>query len=302
MKNNTSKSIHTFLCYSLMELAVQAVMLMGLFSLSISGDKSLQDARVRMKGEIVSLEQAFHMIEQQTEFKFFYIKDDLPLHAKVAVPSDEESLYNILRKIAKECSLTFNRVDNQIVVKNDSSSSEMYKVQGIVRDGSTHDALAYANIMVKGAQLGTTADANGRFALSVPQGNDTLRFSFVGYRTVEIPLLIHANMQLSINLLAIDVFLQDVTVYANPDVDELSQKGVSALSLQSETIRKITGVMTDVLRSVQMLPGVSSDNELSAKFNVHGGDANENLVLIDGTQVYDPVPYQGSIQCEYRNF
>ena len=79
-----------------------------------------------------------------------------------------------------------------------------------------------------------------------------------------------------------------MTIYANRSNAETVQQEVSALSLQSETIGKITGLMPDVLRSVQMLPGVSADNELSAKFDVRGGDENENLVLIDGTQVYDP--------------
>ncbi len=249
----------------------------------------MQDVRVKMSRENISLEQAFQIIEQQTDFKFFYIKEDLPLQGKVTILPKEESLYKILQEFAKDCALTFNRVDNQIIVKKDSTvQSGKYKLQGIVRDGSTHEVLVFANIMVKGSQQGTTTNANGMFLLYFPPGNYTLICRFVGYKTVEIPVSIKEDTQLSISLFATDVFLQDVTVYANPAEDETSQKEVSALSLQSETIGKITSLIPDVLRSVQMLPGVSNDNELSAKFNVHGGDENENLVLIDGTQVYEP--------------
>jgi hypothetical protein len=289
MKNNVFRLIQRIIYSSILGLILQPIVSIDLFAVSSSGDISLQDVRVKMSRENISLEQAFQIIEQQTDFKFFYIKEDLPLHEKIALSPAAESLYSILREMAKECGLTFNRVDHQIVVKKDSNrQSETYKVEGIVRDGSTHEALVFANIIVKGTQQGMTTDANGKFSLTLPQGNDTLRCRFVGYKPLEIPLSVNSSIHLSINLFAMDVYLQDVTVYANPDNDELSQKEVTALSLQSETIGKITGIMPDVLRSVQMLPGVSSDNELSAKFNVHGGDANENLVLIDGTQVYDP--------------
>ena len=135
---------------------------------------------------------------------------------------------------------------------------------------------------------GTVTDDSGRFDINVAPGDYRLQCSYVGYRTAIVALGVHADTGIVVALSPLDVLLQDVTVYANYGNDETSQKEVSALSLQSETIKNITGLMPDVLRSVQMLPGVSSDNELSAKFNVHGGDENENLVLIDGTEVYDP--------------
>jgi outer membrane receptor protein involved in Fe transport len=60
------------------------------------------------------------------------------------------------------------------------------------------------------------------------------------------------------------------------------------MTLQSETIKHVTSLIPDVMRSVQMLPGVSTNNEFSSKFNVRGGNQDENLVVVNGTQVYDP--------------
>jgi outer membrane receptor for ferrienterochelin and colicin len=76
-------------------------------------------------------------------------------------------------------------------------------------------------------------------------------------------------------------------VYAHR-LDEADQNEVSILSLQSEKIKNITSAIPDVMRSIQMLPGVSTNNEFNAKFNVRGGNQDENLVLVNGTQVYDP--------------
>jgi outer membrane receptor for ferrienterochelin and colicin len=160
-------------------------------------------------------------------------------------------------------------------------------LQGTVRDGSTNEPLAFATIVVEGAQQGTTTDTEGEFTLPLLQGSYRLRCSYVGYKTEVIPVSVPREAPCTIVLTAIDVLMQDVTVYAHR-FDEANQAEASVLSLQSEKMTEVTSVIPDVLRSIQMLPGVSANNEFSAKFNVRGGNQDENLVLVDGTQVYDP--------------
>lgn len=288
MKNKLLRIVQIFMFYAFSGLALQIFFLNGVLAFQRTEDKKLEDVRIKLSSTNVSLEQAFQMIEQQTDFKFFYIKEDVPLNEKIKL-NQEESLFQILQAFSKEYGLAFDRINNQIVVKKTTAPQPAtYKVSGIVRDGSTHEVLVFANILIKGTQQGSTTNTDGNFSIYLPQGTDTLRCSFVGYKTVEIPISVNADVKLSINLYAMDIFLQDVTVYANYGNDETSQKEVSALTMQSGTIRQSTSLMADVLRSVQMLPGVSSNNELSAKFDVHGGDDNENLVLINGSQAYDP--------------
>ncbi len=175
-----------------------------------------------------------------------------------------------------------------VVLLVSNSHAQTSIVRGIVIDGSTREPLVFATVQVEAAHRGAVTDGNGRFSIGTDTGECRLQCSYVGYRSAVTAFALHHDTAVVIALSPLDVLLQDVTVYANNGNDETNQKEISALSLQSETIGKITGLMPDVLRSVQMLPGVSSDNELSAKFNVHGGDSNENLVLIDGTEVYDP--------------
>ena len=99
---------------------------------------------------------------------------------------------------------------------------------------------------------------------------------------------VHGNLRVDVALNSLDILLQDMTIYSNQENNGGTQEEVSTLSLQSQTIINSTSMSADVLRSVELLPGVSNDNELSAKFNVHGGDFNENLVLVNGLQVYEP--------------
>lgn len=163
----------------------------------------------------------------------------------------------------------------------------LVSIHGIVRDSSTQEPLVFANIIVTGTMLGSITDSKGQFLLSLPQGKNILRCSYVGYKTTDIPVTCDSNVRLSVSLVATDILLQDVTVYAyqGGGLERISE---STLSLQSDKIKNMTSVMPDVLRSVQMLPGVSTNNEFSAKFNVRGGNQDENLILVNGTQVYDP--------------
>jgi hypothetical protein len=260
----------------------------GIFASQKSEDKRLEDVRIKLSSRNVTLEQAFQMIEQQTSFNFFYIKEDVPLNEKVKIHQEDVSLYQILHDFAKEFGLAFSRINNQIVVKKaEPVQPETYTVSGVVRDGSTHELLVFTNIVVQGTLQGIATDSKGKFLLRLPTGNDTIRCSYVGYKTEEIPISVSKDIQLSINLFAVDVLLQDVTIYAYQGGErELANE--SALSLQSEKIKTSTSIFPDVLRSVQMLPGVSTNNEFNAKFNVRGGNPDENLVLVNGTQVYDP--------------
>jgi len=117
----------------------------------------------------------------------------------------------------------------------------------------------------KETQQGIATDAKGKFSIHLPQGNDTLRWQLCriydgrnSHCTVR-----KKTCQLSINLLPVDVLLQDVTIYAYQGGDrELTN--ASVLSLQSEKIKTSTSIFPDVLRSEQILPGVSTNNEINA--------------------------------------
>ena len=163
-----------------------------------------------------------------------------------------------------------------------------FKLTGTIRDASTNEPLSFASISVEGTSLGEITDERGRFLIDIQPGDYNLKCSYVGYKTKTIPVSIQGDVNISITLNSLDVLLQNVTIYAHKQNEASDQKEVSALSVQSEKIKKVTSIMPDVLRTVQLLPGVTSDNEFSAKFNVRGGNVDENLVLINGTQVYEP--------------
>jgi outer membrane receptor protein involved in Fe transport len=166
--------------------------------------------------------------------------------------------------------------------------SQGFVVYGTVRDASTGEFLPFANISVRGQNAGTVTTINGAYKLPMTPGSYELLVSFVGYKTESKQILMGENDQaIHFKLVPTDILLQEVTVYSSAP-GQTAQTEVSSLSLQSDRLVEVTSVIPDVFRSIQSLPGISADNEFSAKFSVRGGTYDENLVLVNGAQVYEP--------------
>ncbi|MBK7979528.1 MAG: TonB-dependent receptor [Ignavibacteriae bacterium] len=161
-------------------------------------------------------------------------------------------------------------------------------LNGIVIDSQTNEPLPFANIAVLNSTIGTTTNEKGFFSLALKDENSTFIISYVGYNSLTVFSENFNKTTLNIfTLTPKNINLQEVTIFANNlSTEELTQ--LSNISMQSEIIREISSGMPDILRSVQSLPGVVVNNEFKADFNVRGGNQDENLVLVNGTQVYEP--------------
>ena len=161
-------------------------------------------------------------------------------------------------------------------------------LKGIVLDSQTYEPLPFANILVSETDYGTTTNPEGGFELINITKLNQIVIRYVGYTSQIINLvdldLANTNYFL---LQPIDINLQEVTVYSNGTTSG-SKVQSSSVSLNNKQIREISAAMPDILRSVQALPGVVVNNEFKADFNVRGGNQDENLVLVNGTQVYEP--------------
>ena len=159
--------------------------------------------------------------------------------------------------------------------------------------GATTPA-AGASVTVAGTSLGTIAAADGRYRLSgVPAGASTLHVRLLGYRAVNHALRIRGG----------DTVLVDVTL--QPEAHVLSTVRTSAVPTDVETFVTRPNVATitmgasaiagipsvgepDVIRTVQLLPGVVARNDFNTGLTVRGGEADQNLILIDGFPIYNP--------------
>jgi ferric enterobactin receptor len=165
-----------------------------------------------------------------------------------------------------------------------------YTLTGIIRDKSSGEALPSANIYVKGTTIGTSTNTDGYFTLlKVPADTSTLIVQYIGYEKSEVfltPKSVKKN--LIIEIVPQMQALQNVTVTAYRDDIVFARKAeISTIKLTPKKLENLPSLgEKDIMRSFQLMPGISASNESSSGLYVRGGTPDQNLVLYDGFTVY----------------
>jgi hypothetical protein len=169
-------------------------------------------------------------------------------------------------------------------------SARNFTLTGIVRDISTGETLPFASIQVAGTTLGTTTNSDGYFTLlKVPSDTCTIVIQYVGYEKTNLYLdPVTPKKNLNINLRIQSRSLSEVTVRAHKDeVVFVKKSEVNIIKLSPAKIGQLPSLgEKDIMRSLQLMPGISASNESSSGLYVRGGTPDQNLVLYDGFTVY----------------
>ena len=167
--------------------------------------------------------------------------------------------------------------------------AEKYTVSGYIRDSLTGEELIGATVMVQDKLIGTISNVYGFYSLSLPEGRYDLTFGFIGFQSITQEIELSQNHIVSIELIPSFLELTAIVVKAEKDDENLRSTEMSVGKMDVETIKKLPQVMgeADIIRSIQILPGVTSVGEGAGGFNVRGGGIDQNLVLLDEAPVYN---------------
>jgi hypothetical protein len=162
-------------------------------------------------------------------------------------------------------------------------------LSGYIKDSRTGEELIAATLFVKEIKAGTVSNNYGFYALSLPKGKYTLIASYLGYKTESLEIELNASQTITFQLEPDDQMITEVRVVADKKDQNVSNNEMSVNKLQMKTIAKIPALMgeVDVLRSIQLLPGVQTVGEGSVGFYVRGGSADQNLILLDEATIYN---------------
>jgi len=176
-----------------------------------------------------------------------------------------------------------------------ASGQQKYTLSGSVSDASTGEDLTGATVMVAGSNKGTATNSYGFYSLSLPEGDRTIRVSFIGYDAFETKIHLNKDVSLNIELEPSVQTLGEVVVASESDDGNISSAatGVEKLDIRKiETIPVLFGEK-DILKTIQLLPGISNASEGSTGFNVRGGSIGHNLILLDEAPVYSSAHLMG---------
>lgn len=168
-------------------------------------------------------------------------------------------------------------------------AQEKYTLSGTVRDSASGEDMIGATVFAKEANVGAATNAYGFFSLSVPKGIYTVVVSYVGFVTYTATVEVNANVKLDISLNEQRLQTTEVVVTAERKDAQVKNLEMGTSKLEMKQINSIPPLLgeVDVIRSIQLLPGVSSVGEGASGFNVRGGGVDQNLILLDEAPVYN---------------
>ena len=170
-----------------------------------------------------------------------------------------------------------------------SYSQSNFTLSGYIVDQSSKEVIIGSNVIIPLLNTGTISNSYGFYSITVPEGNYEIIFSILGYKEIIKNINIDKNISIDIMLNEEIEELKEVVITENIEDIKIDLPVLSLNRLSGQTIRQTPVVFgeSDLLKTIQLLPGVSNAGEGASGFNVRGGGADQNLILFDEAIIYN---------------
>jgi len=281
--------------------------LLVFFMLNASAEGFSQ--KVTYSGENVSLETVFTVIKKQTGYGFFFQEELFALAKPVTINASNEDLSKVLINVFKNQPLDFSiknktilvskkaitsteliAVQNLTIIPGDDNLQKDVVVKGVVTD-SKGETLPGVSIKLKGANTGATTDLDGKFSISIPDGNGILVFSFIGFTTQEVA--VNQRTSINVKLETANTALNEVVVTALGIKRQSKSLGyaTSTVSPEELTVNRTTNFMNALqgkVAGVNITP-MGSGPAGTSKIRIRGqssfGGNNSPLIVVNGVPI-----------------
>ncbi len=252
-----------------------------------ASNNALRDS-ISIKLKDHSLLEAFDIISKESGYSFAFSKKLIPTEIKFTKEFQNASIDDILSYLLRGTGISYKIVEEQIILIK-KRNLKRYTISGFIRDDNTGEALFQANIFDKESFKGTVSNQFGHYSLSLPEGAYTLVYSFIGRNPIEKHILLDRNIKLSINLEP-NIELEEIVIVGNERKEIIKKEDpLGKITIAPEKIESLPVIMgeQDLLKSIQLIPGIQGGSEANGAIYVRGGGPLQNLFLLDNVPIYN---------------
>ena len=168
-------------------------------------------------------------------------------------------------------------------------SQEKFTLSGTIIEEESNETLIGVNILFPELKTGTTTNEYGFYSITIPTGTYRVNISYMGFNEINDTIILNKNITKNYSLTEALENLEEVVIRENIGKTNIRNPQMSINTLSANTIKQIPVVLGefDVLKSITLLPGVTNAGEGSSGFNVRGGAADQNLILLDEATIYN---------------
>jgi hypothetical protein len=167
--------------------------------------------------------------------------------------------------------------------------AQNFSISGSVKDASNGETIIGATVFLKEANKVTSTNQYGLYSITAPKGKYTLIISYIGFRTVTQEVVLDKNTTINILFAPAEKNLEEVEINAKGASENVKNTQMGSVNLDMAEIKKIPAFMgeVDVLKTIQLLPGVKNAGDGNTGFYVRGGGPDQNLILLDEAPIYN---------------
>lgn len=255
---------------------------------NLFAQQTIEEISVSLDFKEVTLAKALKQIKNETGITFAYNSNIVKENIKHTFSVRNESLKNVLDKLLAPHKIRYKFSNNKVILYG-SKAKEKVTISGYVSDIMTGESLINANIYETSNFTGTITNNYGFYSLTLPLGQHEIAFSFVGYESQKVKIYLDKDTVISTTLNG-NIAISEVKVVAHdPRHVNLLSSQMSRIDLPISKIEQLPALFgeVDVIKSLQLMPGIQSGTEGSSGLYVRGGGPDQNLILLDGVPIYN---------------
>lgn len=264
-----------------------------MYSLIMATQTVSAQEQISLNVKNADLQTVIKQIEQQTNYRFIY-GEEIRLKTPVTVKMEQASLAHVLSVIFRNQAIDYRFQSSHIILSSTFpkeqilESKKRHTISGYIYNVVSRETLIGANIYDEASGAGTATNEYGFYSLTVPAGKTKLRFTYIGFDIQTKELDLNQNTQLNMTLTP-NKLLDEVIVYGDRSETGIRATQMGALDIPVSVIKNTPVLLgeADVLKAIQLMPGVQAGTEGSAGVYVRGGGSDENLILLDGIPLYN---------------
>ncbi len=263
------------------------------------------DKKISINLDNEPLKSALDKITQVSGVKFTYNEQIANSPIKVSVSATNKSLKEVLSTAFLNKPIQFSALDKEIFIRintdtpkkqeagpaaNPNSSKEKFTLSGTIKSKASGETLIAASIKVAGTNQATMSNEYGFYSITLNKGNYPIEIKAVGFKTYKTSVELNQNIKLDIAVDEDDNQLETVTVSANANNNQnlkSTQMGMERFSIKETKEVPVLLGEADIIKTLQLLPGVKTAGDGNGGMFVRGGTSDQNIILLDEAPVYN---------------
>lgn len=235
------------------------------------------------------LTEVVKVIQKNSSYSFIY-SEEIKLSKRINGQIQSNTIDDLLHKIFSQEAITYKISGKHILLqkKKVKPVSRRFTISGYVTDGASKETLIGTNVFESRHQEGTSTNPYGFYSITIPEGENSIQYSYIGYAPQVKSLYLTKDTVINVFLKA-NAQLQEIVILSDKPETGIQATQMGTVDIPIDHIKKTPSLFgeTDVMKTIQLMPGVQAGVEGSAGIYVRGGSPDQNLILLDGVPVYN---------------